>query len=148
MAPTGVSKATLKAQSAQKANAKGIQAKTQRKIRTSVHFRLPKTLSLARAPKVLRKSIPSATALDAYTIVKFPHNSEASQSQIEAHNTLVFICDVRSNKHQIKLALKSLYDIDASKINTLITPSGVKKAFVRLVPEQDAAAVASNIGLN
>jgi len=40
--------------------------------------------------------------------------------KIEENNTLVFICDVRANKRQIKEALKKLYDIDTLKINTLI----------------------------
>ncbi len=40
--------------------------------------------------------------------------------KIEENNTLVFICDVRANKQQIKQALKKLYDIDTVKINTLI----------------------------
>lgn len=40
--------------------------------------------------------------------------------KIEENNTLVFIVDVKSNKAQIKAALKKLYDIDTVKINTLI----------------------------
>jgi large subunit ribosomal protein L23Ae len=40
--------------------------------------------------------------------------------KIEENNTLVFICDIRANKAQIKEALKKLYDIDTVKINTLV----------------------------
>ena len=40
--------------------------------------------------------------------------------QIEEHNTLVFIVDVRSNKRQIKDAVKKLYDVQAARVNTLI----------------------------
>ena len=40
--------------------------------------------------------------------------------KIEEHNTLVFIVDVRSNKRQIKEAVKKLYDVQAAKVNTLI----------------------------
>ncbi len=40
--------------------------------------------------------------------------------KIEENNTLVFICDVKANKRQIKEALKTLYDVDTVKINTLI----------------------------
>ena len=39
---------------------------------------------------------------------------------VEAHNTLVFICDVKANKVQIKQALKKLYDVDCVNVNTLI----------------------------
>ena len=40
--------------------------------------------------------------------------------KIEENNTLVFICDVKANKRQIKGALKTLYDVDCVKINTLV----------------------------
>ena len=40
--------------------------------------------------------------------------------KIEEHNTLVFICDIKANKRQIKQALKTLYDVDCVKINTLV----------------------------
>ena len=40
--------------------------------------------------------------------------------KIEDNNTLVFIVDKRSNKHQVKAAVKKLYDIDVSKVNSLI----------------------------
>ena len=35
-------------------------------------------------------------------------------------NTVVFIVDVKANKHQIKQAVKKLCDIDVAKVNTLI----------------------------
>jgi large subunit ribosomal protein L23Ae len=86
--------------------------------------------------------------------------------KIEENNTLVFICDIRANKAQIKQALKKLYDIDTVKINTLIryvlqlqirsseawrtlansifhSPDGTKKAFARLTPDVDALDIAA-----
>uniref|UniRef100_A0A8C0KQN5 Ribosomal protein L23a n=1 Tax=Canis lupus dingo TaxID=286419 RepID=A0A8C0KQN5_CANLU len=66
--------------------------------------------------------------------------------KIEDNNTLVFIVDVKVNKHQIKQAVK-LYDIDVAKVNTLIRPDGEKKAYVRLAPDYDALDVANKIGI-
>jgi large subunit ribosomal protein L23Ae len=40
--------------------------------------------------------------------------------KIEENNTLVFIVDVKSNKRQIKDAVKKLYDVQAANVNTLI----------------------------
>jgi ribosomal protein L23 len=37
-----------------------------------------------------------------------------------AFQTLVFICDVRASKHQIKAAVKALYNIPAISVNTLV----------------------------
>jgi large subunit ribosomal protein L23Ae len=47
----------------------------------------------------------------------------------------------------IKLAVKRLYDIEASKVNTLIRPDGQKKAYVRLTADYDALDVANKIGI-
>lgn len=45
--------------------------------------------------------------------------------KIEEHNTLVFIVDIKSNKRQIKDAVKKLYDVQAAKVNTLIRYANV-----------------------
>jgi large subunit ribosomal protein L23Ae len=63
--------------------------------------------------------------------------------KIEEHNTLVFLVNIKSNKRQIKAAVKSLYDVDAAKINTLIRPDGKKKAYVRLTADADALEIAA-----
>lgn len=65
------------------------------------------------------------------------------EQKIEEHNTLVFIVDVKSNKRQIKDAVKKLYEVETVHINTLITPAGRKKAYVRLTPDHDALDVAN-----
>ena len=67
--------------------------------------------------------------------------------KIEDNNTLVFIVGVKANKHQIKQAVKKLYDIEVAKVNTLIRPDGEKKAYVRLAPDYDALDVANKIGI-
>uniref|UniRef100_A0A8C9E0C5 60S ribosomal protein L23a n=2 Tax=Phocoena sinus TaxID=42100 RepID=A0A8C9E0C5_PHOSS len=67
--------------------------------------------------------------------------------KIEDNNTVVFIVDVKANKHQIKQAVKKPYDIDLAKVNTLIRPDGEKKGYVRLAPDYDASDVAHKIGI-
>ena len=49
-----------------------------------------------------------------------PLSTEAAMKQIEDNNTLTFIVDIRSNKRQIKEAIKSLYDVESVQVNTLI----------------------------
>ncbi|KAL4687305.1 hypothetical protein H8959_019433 [Pygathrix nigripes] len=61
-------------------------------------------------------------------------------------NTLVFIVDVNTNKHQIKQDVKKLYDIDVAQVNTLIQPDG-EKAYVGLAPDYNALDVANKIGI-
>lgn len=111
---------TSKAQKAKKSVLKGVQRTPKRKVRTNVHFYRPKTLSLRRSPKYPRRSAPRTNKLDHYAIIKHPLTTESAMKKIEDNNTLVFIVDVRANKPQIKASVKKLYDIDASKVNTLI----------------------------
>ncbi|KAI9266432.1 ribosomal protein L23/L15e core domain-containing protein [Phascolomyces articulosus] len=145
MAPKASPKS--KAAAAKKAALKGVHGKSVRKVRTSTHFHLPKTLRLSRKPKYARKSVPHLPRMDQYRVVRNPLNSETAMKKIEEHNTLTFIVDVKANKHQIKDAVKRLYDVEALKVNTLIRPDGKKKAYVRLTADVDALDVANKIGL-
>ncbi|KAI8888575.1 hypothetical protein K501DRAFT_320751 [Backusella circina FSU 941] len=138
--------ASNKALAAKKAALKGVHGKAVRKIRTSTHFHIPKTLVLSRAPKYARKSVPHAPRMDQYRVIRQPLNTETAMKKIEEHNTLTFLVDVKANKNQIKDAVKRLYDVEAAKINTLIRPDGNKKAFVRLTADVDALDVANKIG--
>ncbi|KAJ2228229.1 60S ribosomal protein L25 [Coemansia sp. RSA 1722] len=138
--------ATAKAQTARKAAVKGVQSHKAKKVRTSPTFRLPKTLKLARAPRYARKAVNRMATLDQYSVLKQPLNTETALKKVEDNNTLVFLVDVRANKRHIKDAVKKLYDVDAAKINTLIRPDGVKKAYIRLPADVDALDVANKIG--
>lgn len=119
------------------------------RVHTGVHFFKPNTLKLARAPVVLRKSAPKSqnALLKAYDVIKYPLATDSALHQIEADNTIVFIVDTKSNKKEIKAAVKKMYDIQADKVNTLIRPDGSKKAYVKLSPDQQAQDVANLMGL-
>ena len=116
-------------------------------MRTKVQFYRPKTFKPDRTPKYKRKAVPSFPKLDKYRVIKYPLTTESAMKKIEDNNTLVFIVDVQANKRQIKEAVKSMYDIQCSKINTLIRPDGAKKAYVRLTQDYDALDVANRIGI-
>lgn len=121
------------------------------KVRTKTHFYRPKTLKLARNPKVVRKSVRKTEEglqrLDKYSIVRFPLTTESAMKKIEDNNTLVFIVDKIANKRQIKAAVRGMYEIECAKVNTLIRPDGQKKAYVRLTADYDALEVANRIGI-
>ncbi|XP_036595567.1 60S ribosomal protein L23a-like [Trichosurus vulpecula] len=78
----------------------------------------PNTKTSKVTPKPLEKC-PGRNKLDHYAIIKFPLTTESALKKTEDHNTLVLIVVVKANKHQIKLAVKKLYDIDVTKVNTL-----------------------------
>lgn len=117
------------------------------RIHTKTHFYKPNTLKLARNPKVIVKAVKSLGEANKVQHIKFPLTTESAMKKIEDDNTLVFIVDIKSNKRQIKAAVKDLYEIQALKVNTLIRPDGQKKAYVRLTQDYDALDVANRIGI-
>lgn len=137
---------TAQAKSAAKKVLKGNHSNVTKKVRTNTTFRRPKTLSLPRKPTYARKSVPHLPRLDAYKIIVSPLNTESAMKKIEENNTLVFIVDIKANKHTIKEAVKKLYNVDALNVNTLIRPDGTKKAYIRLSPDVDALDIANTIG--
>ena len=147
MAPTGKTSEKSKALAARKAALKGAHGTATRKVRTSPTFRRPATYRARRSPVYQRKAVPARPQLDQYSIIRQPLTTESAMKKIEDQNTLVFLCDVRANKHQIRDAVKKLYGVQALKINTLIRPDGVKKAYVRLTGDVDALEIANKIGV-
>ncbi|MEM2115226.1 MAG: 50S ribosomal protein L23, partial [Candidatus Caldarchaeum sp.] len=60
---------------------------------------------------------------------------------------LVFIVDLKADKNTIMRAVEHLYEVEVEKVNTLITPRGEKKAFVKLKPEYKASELAVKLGI-
>lgn len=135
-----------KATAAKKAALKGTNAKKALKVRTSTTFHRPETLKLSRSPKYARKSVPHYQRLDAYKIIVSPIATETAIKKVEDGNILVFQVDLKANKHQIKSAVKELYDVDVLYVNTLVRPNGTKKAYIRLTADHDALDIANRIG--
>ncbi|ADL19339.1 50S ribosomal protein L23P [Acidilobus saccharovorans 345-15] len=73
--------------------------------------------------------------------------SEKAMSLMEKANTLVLIVARDANKPEIKRAVESLFGVKVQSVNTLITPTGEKKAYVRLSSEYKASDVAAKLGL-
>jgi len=100
-----------------------------------------------REPKYPKKSVAGTNKLDKYAIIKSPLTTESAMKKIEEINTLVFIVDIKATKQKIKEAVKSMYDVQCAKVNTLIRPDGKKKAYVHLTQDYDALDVANPIGI-
>jgi large subunit ribosomal protein L23Ae len=146
MTGKGKVKVAGKAAAVQKALKKGVSKKGTR-IHTKVHFYRPTTLKQARKPKYNNISTPKKSAVDKHGIIKYPLTTESSMKLIEDSNTLVFIVDIKANKRQIKAAIQDLHKIECEKVNTLITPRGLKKCYVKLTKDYDALDVANRIGV-
>jgi large subunit ribosomal protein L23Ae len=82
-------------------------------------------------------------------IIKYPLITEAAFNKIDSptENALVLIVDRKATKTQIKKAFEELYEVKVEKVNTLITPDGKKKAFIKLKPEFSALDLATDFGI-
>jgi large subunit ribosomal protein L23 len=73
--------------------------------------------------------------------------TESASLMVERDNKLIFVVNFKAEKSNVKKAVEELYEVKVSKVNLLITPEGVKKAFVRLSPEFKASDVAIKLGI-
>lgn len=80
-------------------------------------------------------------------IVKYPLLSEDAVNLLESENKITFIVNINSDKHDIKRAIQELYEVKVRDVNTLITPEGEKKAFVKLTPSFKASDLAVRLGI-
>lgn len=85
--------------------------------------------------------------MDPQAVIKRLVVTQDAVSLIERENKLTFIVDVNATKRDIKLAVERIYEVKVEKVNTLITPRGEKKAFVKLAPEYKASDIATRLGV-
>jgi large subunit ribosomal protein L23Ae len=116
------------------------------KSRTSIKFRRPKTKKLQRNRKFKKKLIDRINSNSYIKLFKHPITTESSMKKIQSSNTIILVFDSKAHKKNIKFLMEKIYKTKVIKINTLITPKGLKKAFIKLSPDQDALDVANKIG--
>ncbi len=80
-------------------------------------------------------------------VINYPMMTESASLMVEKDNKLIFVVDRKAGKADVKAAVEKLYEVKVSRVNMLITPQGVKKAFVRLKPEFKASDVAIKLGI-
>lgn len=74
-----------------------------------------------------------------------PVATEKAINMIESENKIVFIVDRKATKRDVKRAVEELYNVKVESVNTLISPDGKKKAFVKLSPESSAAELSMKL---
>jgi large subunit ribosomal protein L23 len=85
--------------------------------------------------------------MDPYEIVLYPLMTESASLMVEKENKLAFAVNLKANKSDIKRAVEKLYEVKVESVNTQVTPTGEKKAFVKLHPDFKAADVAIKLGI-
>ncbi len=72
--------------------------------------------------------------------------TEKSTAEVEK-NILTAIVDKNATKKAIKRDIEKRFDVKVEKVNTLITPKGEKKAYIKLSPDYSAEEVLSKLGV-
>ena len=65
----------------------------------------------------------------------------------ERENKITVIVDRAATKKQIADEIQRLYNVKVEKVNTLISPRGEKKAYVKLSREHGAMDLLSRLGV-
>ena len=85
--------------------------------------------------------------MDPYEVVLYPLMTESASLMVEKENKLAFAVSLKASKADVKRAVEELYEVKVESVNTQVTPTGEKKAFVKLHPDYKAADVAIKLGI-
>ncbi len=85
--------------------------------------------------------------MDPYNVIVKPHVTEKTMNLIDQNNELAFVVRRDATKSQVKKAFEFLYDEKVLRVNTHITPKGLKLAYVKLADEGEAEDVAVKMGV-
>jgi len=84
---------------------------------------------------------------DPTKILYYAHMKEKSITLAERENKIVFIVSRKAKKSEIKEAFEQVFAVEVESVNTLITRTAEKKAFIKLKPKYSAADVAVKLGM-
>jgi len=85
--------------------------------------------------------------MDAYEVILYPLMTEVASRVLESENKLVFAVSLKATKKDVRNAVEQLYEVRVQKVNVVLTPKGIKKAFVVLHPDYKASDVAIKLGI-
>lgn len=80
-------------------------------------------------------------------VIKYPLVSEDAVTLIEAENKIAFIVDADASKNDIRRAVEELYEVRVDRVNSVVTPEGRKKAYVKLTSNYKASDLAVRLGI-
>jgi large subunit ribosomal protein L23 len=91
--------------------------------------------------------LSSMARVEVNNVILYPLISEDSVNLIEKENKITFIVNLKAGRNDVERAVRKLYQAEVESVNTLITPDGRKKAYVKFKPEFKAADLAVKLGI-
>jgi len=85
--------------------------------------------------------------MDPYKIIKHPVSSEKSIRLMESENKLIFAVNRKATKREIKKAIEEMFKVKVTQVNTFISHTGQKRAYVKFSMETPAIDIATQLGL-
>jgi len=85
--------------------------------------------------------------MDPHDVILRPVITESVYDLIETQNKIVFEVHKDANKFIVKHAVEAAFNVKVLKVNTMITPHGVKRAICALAPEYSASDLATELNL-
>ena len=80
-------------------------------------------------------------------IIKYPLATEKSIRMMESENKLIFAVAKKAKSAEIKKAIEGLFKVKVVKVNTIITPKGEKRAYIKFSDETPAIDIATQLRL-
>jgi large subunit ribosomal protein L23 len=77
--------------------------------------------------------------------ILYPITNEKAVGLIELQNTITFVVEKMATKQQVKKDVEELFEVKVATVRTLITPTGAKRAFVKLKEGYKADDVAAKL---
>lgn len=72
--------------------------------------------------------------------------TEKSVAELK-NNVLTAIVDIRARRKEIMKEIERLFEVEVERVNTLVTPKGEKKAYIKLKPDYSAGELLSKLGI-
>lgn len=94
--------------------------------------------------RVGKEALKNAPPLN---ILLYPHLAEKSMNMIDMQNMIVFVVNPLATKNDVKRATESLFKVKVVRVNIEVTPAGMKKAYIKLHPDNPASEIASRLGV-
>ena len=85
--------------------------------------------------------------MDMYKVIKNPLSTEKGIRLMESENKLLFVVDRKATNNDIKKAIEKMFKSKVVKVNSLISPNGQKRAYVKFSDETPAIDIATQLGL-
>ena len=79
-------------------------------------------------------------------IIKYPLSTEKSVKLMESENKMIFIVGKKATKTEIKKEFEEMFKVKVLKVSTSVQ-KGLKKAYIKLPPENPAIDIATKLGI-